>query len=581
MTHTWIIFLLFFGLLATLIKPLGTHMANIYEGNHPKGFGWLHYFETLIYKILKIDKAQEMSWQQYALAMLIFNGLGIIALYLLQRMQAWLPLNPSGFPAVTHGLAFNTAISFATNTDWQSYSGEKTMSYLTQMAGLGVQNFLSASTGTALLIAVIRGFSRHQSTTIGNFWVDLTRTILYIFLPLSVVFSIILVTQGVPQTFKPPVIASLIQPFTDDKDQTISEQTIPLGPVASQVAIKQLGTNGGGFFKTNSAHPFENPTPLSNFLETLSILLIPAGLCYTFGILIKDTRQGWSLLASMACIFIILLAYAYYYESHLNPLVAQTIGEDATSHTSHNLEGKETRLSRAESILWAICTTATANGSVNCMHDSLMPLSGMITLLMLLFGEIIFGGVGSGLYGMLAFVIVAVFIAGLMVGRTPEYLGKKIESFEIKMAMLVLLTPAFLTLTFTAITLMIPTGKAGIFNPGPHGFSEVLYAFASASNNNGSAFAGIQANTPYYNILLGIAMLLGRYGPATAVLAMAGSLARKKTIPQSAGTLVTHTPLFITWLIAVIVLIGILNYLPVLALGPIVEHLLLKAGIAF
>ncbi len=563
----WMQLFLYLVVLIALVKPLGIYMAYVYEGNVPGPLRWLKGIERGIYRFTGLDEKQEMSWVTYALAMLVFNIVGIVLLYVLQRVQVWLPLNPQGMGAVSSDSSFNTAVSFATNTNWQGYGGESTMSYLTQMVGLAVQNFVSAATGMAVLIAIIRGFVQKQGQTLGNFWVDLVRSTLYILLPLSIILAVVLVSQGVPQTFRPSAAAHFV-----------NDQTIALGPVASQIAIKQLGTNGGGYFNANSAHPFENPTPLSNFLEMLAILLIPAALCYTFGVMVKDRRQGWALLAAMVAIFVVFLGMAYFYESQPNPLISDNVNH---SITGGNMEGKEARFSTAESVLWATATTAASNGSVNNMHDSLMPLSGMVALIMILFGEVIFGGVGSGLYGMLAFVIVAVFVAGLMVGRTPEYLGKKIESFEMKMAMLALLIVPFLVLCLTALGLMTTWGRAGIANAGPHGFSEVLYAFASAANNNGSAFAGLSANTPFYNTALGLAMFLGRYWIIIPMLAFAGSMVRKQKIQESAGTLSTHTPLFIGWLIAIVVLVGVLNYLPALVLGPVIEHLMLNQGMMF
>lgn len=574
---SWLQFGVYLAVLIGLVKPLGTYMARIYEGNVPKAVLWLSGTEKALYKLTGQRESEEMSWRNYALAVLFFNMAGFLFLYLLQRLQGWLPLNPQHLGAVTPDSSFNTAVSFATNTNWQGYGGESTMSYLTQMVGLAVQNFVSAATGMAVLVALIRGFARKRMETIGNFWVDLVRSTVYILLPLSIVWSVVLVSQGVPQTFRPPMVASVLQPAKDAEGQILSEQTIPLGPVASQIAIKQLGTNGGGYYNVNSAHPLENPTPLSNFFEVLAILLIPAAFCYTFGVMVNDRRQGWSLLATMTIIFVALLAFCYTYESKPNPLLAQF----GVSQLMGNMEGKETRFGVGESVLWATATTAASNGSVNSMHDSFTPLGGLVPLVMMLFGEVIFGGVGSGLYGMLAFVIVAVFVAGLMVGRTPEYLGKKIESFEMKMALVALLLTPLLVLVLTALAVMTPGGKATIFNAGMHGFSEVLYAFSSGANNNGSAFAGLGANNPFYNITIGLAMFFGRYWIIIPMLAMAGALARKQKIPPSAGTLATHTPLFIGWLIATIILLVVLNYLPALALGPIVEQLMLNQGIVF
>jgi K+-transporting ATPase ATPase A chain len=492
-------------------------------------------------------------------------------LYAILRLQGLLPLNPQSFGAVPPDTAFNAAVSFATNTNWQSYSGETTMSYLTQMLGLTVQNFVSAATGMAILVALVRGFVRHSGNTIGNFWTDMTRSVLYILLPLSLVLALALVSQGVVQTLHGAQEVSLLQ-----STHYASGQTLALGPAASQVAIKQLGTNGGGFFNVNSAHPFENPTPLSNFLEMLAILLIPAALCYTFGKMVGDTRKGWAILAAMTAIFVAMLAVTVWAEQSGNPAMS-ALGVDQTPSSLQaggNMEGKEVRFGIADSALWATATTSASNGSVNSMHDSFTPLGGLVPMWLMQLGEVAYGGVGSGLYGMLAFVIIAVFVAGLMIGRTPEYLGKKIESYEMKMASLMVLLPVMIVLFGTAVSVLTPAGRAGVYNPGPHGFSEVLYAFSSAGNNNGSAFAGLGANTPFYNVALGFAMLVGRYWLAIPALAIAGSLVRKKSLPVSSGTLPTHTPLFILWLIAVVFIVGALSFLPALSLGPLVEHLM-------
>jgi K+-transporting ATPase ATPase A chain len=499
--------------------------------------------------------------------------------------------------AVSPDSSFNTAVSFITNTNWQGYGGESTMSYLTQMLGLAVQNFLSAATGMAILVALIRGFARKEAKGVGSFWVDLVRTTVYILIPLCVVLSLALVWQGMPQTFDKYATVTLTQPVTYDnpktgpdgqplKDEkgnpitekaTATEQTIPLGPVASQIAMKQLGTNGGGYYNVNSAHPLENPTPLSNFLEVLAILLIPAALCYTFGKMVGDTRQGWAILAAMTIVFVALLATDYALETQGNPILSKLGVDQVASATNigSNMEGKEVRIGVANSALWAVATTSASNGSVNSMHDSFMPLAGMIPMWLLQLGEVIYGGVGSGLYGMIMFAVVAVFVAGLMIGRTPEYLGKKIGAFEIKMASIAILLPPLFVLCGTAVAVMLDAGRAGVSNPGEHGFSEILYAFSSASNNNGSAFAGINANTPFYNIALGICMWFARYWLAIAVLALAGALAAAKRVPASAGTLATHTPLFVFVLIGVVITVGALTFVPALALGPVVEHLLL------
>lgn len=574
---SWFQLILYIVILLLLAKPLGSYMARVYEGERTFMHPVLQPLERLLYRLIGSSPETEMNWKAYAVALLLFNFFGLLAAYLLQRVQGFLPLNPQGLGAVTPDSSWNTAVSFTSNTNWQGYGGEVTMSYLTQMLALTVQNFVSAATGMAVLVAFVRGFTRHTSQTIGNFWVDLTRTVLYILLPLALLVSLILVSQGVVQTVRPYQTINLLQSTTDADGTAVTEQVLAVGPAASQIAIKQLGTNGGGFFNVNSAHPFENPTPLSNFVEMLSILLIPAALCYTFGKMVKDTRQGWALLAVMTVIFLLLLGTAVWSEQNGNPAFTE-IGIDQTASASHsggNMEGKEVRFGIANSALWATATTAASNGSVNSMHDSFTPLGGLVPMWLMQLGEIIYGGVGSGLYGMLAFAIVAVFIAGLMVGRTPEYLGKKIEAYEMKMASLIILIPVSVVLLGTAVALLTPSGKATIFNPGAHGFSEVLYAFSSAGNNNGSAFAGLGANTPFYNTALGFAMLFARYWLAIPTLAIAGSLVRKKTVPAGAGTLPTHGPLFIGWLTAVIILVGALSFIPALALGPIVEYLLM------
>jgi K+-transporting ATPase ATPase A chain len=521
---------------------------------------------------------QGMSWKTYAVAVMLFNVLGIISVYILQRLQCFLPLNPMSIPKVAPDLAFNTAISFATNTNWQSYGGETTLSYFTQMLGLTVQNFVSAATGMAVLIAVIRGFIQKQIETIGNFWVDLVRSLLYILLPLSIILSLVLVSQGVVQTFTPSTKAELLQSIRDADGKTVTEQVIALGPAASQIAIKQLGTNGGGFFNVNSSHPFENPTPLSNLLELLAILLISAGLCYTFGYMVRDRRQGWAILAAMLIIFIPCLLICVHFEQKGNPAFNDlNIDQNASAfQPGGNMEGKEARFGIVNSALWATATTAASNGSVNSMHDSYMPLGGLIPMWLMQLGEVIFGGVGSGLYGMLAFVIVAVFISGLMIGRTPEYLGKKIEIYEMKMSALILFIPHMCVLIGTAVAVVLPKAKAAVLNPGPHGLSEILYAFSSAGNNNGSAFAGLSSNNFFYNIALGLVMFFSRYWLIIPILAIAGSLSKKKIIPVSQGTLPTHTPLFVIFLVMIILIVGALTFFPALALGPIVEHLMLR-----
>jgi K+-transporting ATPase ATPase A chain len=571
---------LFLVVLLALVRPLGEFMADVLEGKRTALTPVLGPLERLCYRAAGVDPAAEMSWQAYALALLAFNALGFAAVYASQRLQHLLPLNPQHLGAVAPGLAFNTAVSFATNTNWQSYGGETTMSYLTQMLALTVQNFVSAATGIATLAAFVRGLARHSTGTIGNFWADLVRSTLYILLPLSLVLAVVLVTQGVVQTFDGPRAVRLVEPVRAANGSTTNTQVLARGPVASQVAIKQLGTNGGGFFNVNSAHPFENPTPLSNFLELLAILLIPAALCHTFGRMCGDTRQGWAVLAAMTVLFVLLLAACYSAELQPNPRLVAA-GVDATPsalQSGGNMEGKETRFGIANSALWAVATTAASNGSVNAMHDSFTPLGGLVPMWLIQLGEVVYGGVGSGLYGMLVFAIVAVFMAGLMVGRTPEYLGKKVEAYEMKMASLIVLLPPAAVLVGTAVAVSAPAGIAGVFNPGAHGFSELLYAFSSASNNNGSAFAGLGANTTFYNASLGIAMLIGRYGLAVPALALAGSFATKKRVPAGAGTLPTHTPLFVALLIAVVVIVGALTFVPALALGPVVEQLLLMGG---
>ena len=573
----WIQLILYLVILLLLAKPLGSFMARVYQGDRTFLDPVARPIERALYRLSGVKSDDEMGWKRYALALMIFNVLGLLAVYALQRLQQFLPLNPQGLSAVTPDSSWNTAVSFSTNTNWQGYGGEVTMSYLTQMFGLTVQNFVSAATGMAAVVALIRGIVRQSAKTIGNFWVDLTRTTVYILLPLAFLVALLLVSQGVVQTFGAYCQVPMLQPTTNADGIQVTQQVLAVGPAASQIAIKQLGTNGGGFFNVNSAHPFENPTPLSDFVEMLSILLIPAALVYTYGKMVGDTRQGWALLAAMTIIFVAFLSLAVWAEQSGNPAFT-AMGVDQTQTMTNpggNMEGKEVRFGVASSALWATATTAASNGSVDSMHDSFMPLGGLVPLFMIQLGEIIFGGVGSGLYGMLAFVIVAAFIAGLMVGRTPEYLGKKIEAYEMKMASLMILIPILLSKIGTAVAVSVPAGLATVFNPGAHGFSEVLYAFSSASNNNGSAFAGLGANTPFYNTALGIAMFFGRYWLAIPALAMAGSLVRKKKVPTSAGTLPTHTPLFLAWLIGVIIIVGALSFIPALSLGPIVEHLML------
>jgi potassium-transporting ATPase potassium-binding subunit len=591
---------LYVVVLVLLVKPLGAYMAAVFQGERTFMSSILGPVERLIYRVSGVDPAAESSWQRYAWGVVLVNLIGLVAVYALQRLQHVLPFNPQGLAAVSPDSSFNTAVSFATNTNWQGYAGEATMSYLTQMLGLAAQNFLSAAAGIAVLVALIRGFTRRQAGEIGNFWVDLTRSTLYVLLPLSFVLAVVLAGQGVVQSFAPYQTATLLEPVVIQvpatlangtpqldangkpvmKDQAITEQTLPLGPAASQVAIKQLGTNGGGFFNANSAHPFENPTPLANFLEVLAILLIPAALCYTFGSMVNDKRQGWALLAAMLVILVPLMVGAFAAEQAGNPRF-DAFGVDQLASATQpggNMEGKETRFGIADSAMWATVTTAASNGSVNAMHDSFTPLGGLVPMWLMQLGEVVFGGVGSGLYGMLMFAVVAVFIAGLMVGRTPEYLGKKIEAYEVKMASIVLLVPCITVLLGTAVAVTLPVATASVANPAVHGFSEILYAFSSAGNNNGSAFAGLSANTPFYNFALGVAMWISRYWIIVPVLALAGSLASKRATAITAGTLPTHTPLFITLLVFVVLLVGALTFVPALALGPIVEHLQLYGG---
>ncbi len=571
---------LFLAVLAAAAPPLGWYMARVYEGRPGRLKTVLGAPERWIYRVCRIDPSDEMPWKTYALAVLAFNGLGLVALMALVLAQGILPANPRALPGLSWHLAFDTAVSFVTNTNWQSYGGETTMSHLAQMLGLAVWNFLSAATGMAVLAALIRGIARRTSETIGNFWVDVVRGTLYVLLPLSIVLALALVSQGVVQTLRGDVEVRLVQPVRMADGSLVTTQRIPVGPAASQVAIKQLGTNGGGFYNANSAHPLENPTPLSGFLEVLAILLIPAAQCLTFGRWVRDARQGWALLAAMALLFVPLLLVAASAESRGLPGWA-SLGVDqrpGESQPGGNMEGKEARFGITASALWATATAAASNGSVNAMHDSLTPIGGLVPMGLILLGEVVFGGVGSGLCGMIVFAIVAVFVAGLMVGRTPEYLGKKIELPEMKMAVLAILIPAATVLVGTAVAVALPRGRAAIQAPGPHGFSEVLYAFGSAGNNNGSAFAGLSTNEPFWDVSLAVAMLLGRYGVILPVLAIAGSLARKKTVPAGPGTLPTHTTLFVMLLVGIVVLIGALTFVPALALGPVVDQLKLLAG---
>jgi potassium-transporting ATPase potassium-binding subunit len=595
--QAWLTLICFLAVLAALAYPLGIYMARIANAS-PIG-GPIGYVERLIYRASAVNPDQDMPWTRYAVSVLAFNALGVVVVYLLQRVQFWLPLNPQGMANVTADSAFNTAVSFVTNTNWQGYAGESTMSYLTQMLALAVQNFLSAATGIAVAFALIRGFARRSASGIGNFWVDLTRSTLYILLPLSLLLAVVFMGQGVIQnfdsykdvktleslTYTQPKLDAVGQPLKDAQGNALTEtltthtQSLAMGPVASQEAIKMLGTNGGGFFNANSAHPFENPTPLSNFLQMLAMFLIPAGLCFTFGRLVGDSRQGWAIFSAMTAIFVVTAVIAIAAETQGNPRFA-SLGVDQTAgvlQAGGNMEGKESRFGIVASALFATITTAASCGAVNAAHDSFTPLGGLVPLLQIQLGEVIFGGVGSGLYGMLIFAIMAVFVAGLMIGRTPEYIGKKIESFEMKMTSIVILVTPFLVLVGTAIAVMTDAGKLGIFNPGAHGFSEILYALSSAANNNGSAFAGLSADTPFYNSLLAVAMWFGRFAFIVPVLAIAGSLAKKKRIEATAGTLPTHGPLFVALLVGTVVLVGALTYVPALALGPVVEHLQLHA----
>jgi K+-transporting ATPase ATPase A chain len=565
----------FFAALLILVKPLGSYMAGVYEKRPFILEKFLAPVERGLYRLCGIHVEEEMNWREYAASLILFNLAGFIFLFLLLLLQGVLPLNYRKLPSLDAVLAFNVAVSFVTNTNWQSYSGEETLTHLSQMAGLTVQNFLSAATGMAALMTLIRGLKGHLTDKIGNFWVDAVRSVLYILLPLAVILTLLLASQGVVQTFNSSVEANLLEATRDAAGNGVNTQDIPLGPVASQVAIKQLGSNGGGFFNTNSAHPLENPTALTNFLEWLAILLIPAALCCTYGNMVRDARQGWMFLAVMFLILIPLLTLCFWNEQTGNSYLSQ-LGVDQSGGATQaggNMEGKEARFGIAGSTLWAAATTAASNGSVNAMHDSFTALGGLAPLILMQLGEIVFGGVGSGLYGMIVFALISVFISGLMVGRTPEYLGKKIGAFEMQMASLVILIPALTVLLGTALAVVTKPGLAGILNPGPHGFSEILYAFSSAGNNNGSAFAGLNANTAFYNILLGLAMLIGRYGVILPVLALAGSLAQKKTVPSGPGTLPTHTPLFAILLAGVILIVGALTFLPALALGPIIEFM--------
>jgi K+-transporting ATPase ATPase A chain len=591
-----VVFLL---VLLAMSYPLGTYFAKVAEPQAIRGLGWLFKFEKVLYRIAGVDTENQTGWKTYAVALIAFNTLGALFVYAVQRIQQWLPLNPQAQVNVGTDSSFNTAISFVTNTNWQSYTPETTMSYLTQMLALTGQNFFSAATGIAVLFALIRGFTQRSSKTIGNFWVDMTRSTLYILLPLSIVFATFLMSQGVLQNFDKYKDVSLMDPVTytqpkngadgqplkDDKGNPVTEtlttstQTIAMGPVASQEAIKMLGTNGGGFFNANSAHPYENPTPLSNFFQMIAIFIIPAGLCFAFGRLVGDMRQGWAVLGAMTLIFAVMTSTVMVAEQQSNPNIV-ALGVDQTPGTLQaggNMEGKETRFGVSASALFAAVTTGASCGAVNSMHDSFMPMGGMVPMVLIQLSEVVFGGVGTGLYTMLIYAVLAVFIAGLMIGRTPEYLGKKIQSYEMKMVSLALLITPLLILGGAAISVMLDAGKAGISFAGPHGFSQVIYAMSSAANNNGSAFMGLSANTPYYNELIAFVMWFGRFSVIVPVLAIAASLAAKKRLPVTGGTMPTHGPLFISLLVGTVILIGVLNYVPALALGPIAEHLQLFA----
>ena len=592
-THAWLLFAAFAAVLILLALPLGRYINWVMDGRSAV----LTRIEGGLLRLCGVKPDAEMGWLSYALAILLFNVLGVIAIYALQRLQVHLPLNPQGMGNVSPDSSFNTAISFVANTNWQGYAGESTMSYLTQMLGLTVQNFLSAATGIVVVIALIRGLARHTASSIGNAWADLTRATLWLLLPLSFVIALVHVQQGTIQNFSGYVDAKPLesvsyqvaktgadgQPVKDAQGNPVMEdkvadtQTIAMGPVASQEAIKMLGTNGGGFFNANSAHPFENPTPLTNFVQMIAIFLIPAALCFTFGSMVGDRRQGWTIFVAMSLIFVVGVITVTHFEQAGNPRLA-ALGVDQIASATQpggNMEGKEARFGIADTALFAAITTAASCGAVNGMHDSFTPLGGLVPLVNMQLGEVVFGGTGTGLYGMLVFAILAVFIAGLMIGRTPEYLGKKIEAHEMKMSSIAILVTPLLVLVGTAIAVLAASGRAGPLNPGPHGFSEILYAFTSAGNNNGSAFAGLSANTPFYNVMLGIAMWFGRFGVIVPVLAIAGSLASKKRLAVTAGTMPTHGALFVALLVGVVLLVGLLNYVPSLALGPVVEHLML------
>ena len=573
MINSIIQYSLYLIILVVLAIPLGKYIGKVMNGEKVFLSKILNPIENFIYKILRIDKDEEMDWKKYSVSIIAFSVIGFVILFLLQIVQGILPLNPEDIKGVTWDLSFNTTSSFVTNTNWQSYSGESQLSYLTQMLGLTVQNFVSAAVGIAVLFALIRGFTRVKGKTIGNFWVDATRSIIHILMPLSIVVSLLIASQGVVQNFSAYQEVELLQPITLEDGTVITKQVLPQGPAASQIAIKQLGTNGGGFFGVNSAHPLENPTPFSNAVEMISILLSPAALCFTFGRNIKDKRQGRAIFIAMFLMLVIALSVIAVNEANATPQLAQSgvVDVSTINQAGGNMEGKESRFGIASSSTWAAFTTAASNGSVNSMHDSYTPLGGMVTMLLMQLGEVVFGGVGCGLYGMLAFAIIAVFMAGLMVGRTPEYLGKKIEPFEMKMAMLVCLATPIATLIGSGIAAVVPSVLDSLNNSGAHGFSEMLYAYSSAGGNNGSAFAGFAANTPFINVSIGLVMLFARFVPMIATLAIAGSLVQKKKVAVSAGTLPTHDALFIGLLVFVVLLVGALSFFPALALGPIAE----------
>jgi len=577
-TNALLQFAIFFVVLMVLAKPLGEYLGKVLERDATPLDRLVGPVERGIYRLAGITGNDRMDWKDYALAVLLFNAMGILAVFLLQKFQAVLPLNPQGLPAVPTGLAWNTAVSFVTNTNWQAYAGETTLSHFTQMAGLTVQNFLSAATGMGVMAALARGIRRRKATNLGSFWVDVTRGTLYVLLPLSLVFALFLVSQGVVQTLGANPVAHLLSPIASG-GRTVLQQVLAVGPAASQVAIKMLGTNGGGFFNANAAHPFENPTPLSNFAQILAMLLIPAAFCHAFGKLMRDRRQGWALLSAMTIIFVLALGVCNWAETQNNtalrnlPVTQAASIQPGQENPGGNMEGKELRFGVTGSTLFATATTSASCGAVNSMHDSFTPLGGLVPLWLMELGEVVFGGVGCGLYGMLIFAMIAVFVSGLMVGRTPEYLGKKIEAFEMKMASLVILIPAVLVLVGTAVAVMVPAMAATVSNPGAHGFTQILYAFSSVANNNGSAFAGLGVNTPLYFIATSLVMLVGRFGLIVPVLAIAGSMAGKKRTPPGLGTLPTHTPLFVTMLVAVVLLVGALTFLPALALGPIAKQL--------